>query len=160
MLKTWLIYLPETVPKSTLPVLILGFLLGVGVGLFLGWGIAFLLGRRFMFKVGLAIFAVALGLFCAVVADGMAAYKRPLEAPEICTAQKVFGNTLNYDKIRIAPHSLLMRIRGSKARGARRTRIGGCVPRNPPKALRQAQAQPGRHTRRTQTLTRQGPTLV
>jgi hypothetical protein len=101
--------------KSTITGIILGFILGILLIYLLSWGIVSLLGCRFLFKIGVLILALIIGVIGAVVGDAKAAYKRPLTNAEIYRAKKVFGNSLDYAKIKVAFNTRLMSIRGSKA---------------------------------------------
>jgi hypothetical protein len=101
--------------KSTLGGIIIGCLLGIGLVYLLGWGIMALLGRKFVLKAGWLILAVFMGIIGAVTGDITAAEKRPLTLPEENRAKLMFGNTINYKKVRVATNTRLMNIRSSKA---------------------------------------------
>lgn len=94
--------------KSTIGGILIGFLLGVALTYLIGWGIFALLGRKFMFKMGLHIAAFLVGLVGAVRGDSVAAEKRPLVFYEQYRAELVFGNTLNYKKVKIVSNAQLI----------------------------------------------------
>jgi hypothetical protein len=101
--------------KSTLTSILIGFVLGVILTYLLSWGILALLGRKLIFKLGILLLALFIGIIGAVVGDAKAAYKRPLTAGEIYRAKKVFGNSLDYGKIKIAYNSRLMNFKSNRA---------------------------------------------
>lgn len=88
--------------RSTFPGILLGAVIGVAsVGL-LGWGVTVLLGKRLMIRFGLLLLAGLVGLIGAVVGDAATAYKRPLNKWEQQIARRVFGETLDLSKIKLA----------------------------------------------------------
>ncbi|GEM_PF-1835753 len=105
---TYLALLSPTIHHSTLPAILIGAVLGIAlVGLF-GWGVAALLGRRFVIRLGLVLFAGLFGLLGAVIGDIKAAKKRKMTEREVSVAQRVFGNTIDYSKVRLVEHCRLM----------------------------------------------------
>jgi high-affinity Fe2+/Pb2+ permease len=86
--------------KSTLIGILTGFVLGVILTYFFSWGILAVLGRKLIFKLGILILALFIGIIGAVVGDAKAAYKRPLTAGEIYRAKKVFGILIPNNKAR------------------------------------------------------------
>ncbi|HOY18364.1 MAG TPA: hypothetical protein PLC89_13750 [Haliscomenobacter sp.] len=88
--------------RSTLPGILLGAVLGVALVGLVGWGVAALAGKHLMIRLGLVLLAGLVGLLGAVIGDAVAAYKRPLNKWEQQIARRVFGETLDFSKIKLA----------------------------------------------------------
>ncbi|AEE52418.1 hypothetical protein [Haliscomenobacter hydrossis] len=88
--------------RSTLPGIVLGAVLGVALVGLLGWGVAAIVGKHLMIRLGLLLLAGLVGLVGAVIGDAVAAYKRPLNKWEQHIARRVFGETLDFSKIKLA----------------------------------------------------------
>jgi hypothetical protein len=99
---------PETALKSPLPAILLGAAIGIALVVLCGWGIAALLGRRLVFRISLALLVGLAGLIGAVIGDAKAAEKSPLDEKELAAARFVFGESLDYSKIRLARGARLM----------------------------------------------------
>ena len=99
---------PDADTAPNLPIIILGAILGVALAGLLGWGIALLLGKTFVVRLGLLLLGGLFGLIGAVIADARSTPKRPLDAWEAEAARRVFGNSLDLSKVRIAYGSRLM----------------------------------------------------
>jgi uncharacterized membrane protein len=95
-------------PKTTLIGIVIGAVLGIVLGGFLGWGVIAIFGRKQILTVLLVVLILLLGFLGAIVGDAKAAPKRPLNRSETRRAYDVFGESLDYKKIKLATFSRLM----------------------------------------------------
>jgi hypothetical protein len=93
----------------------LGVFIGIGIASLLGWGILALFGKRFAFRIGLIIACAFMGLLGAIGGDMIAVKKRPMTEAEIDIAKRIFGETINYKRVKLAFGSKLMGFKASRA---------------------------------------------
>ncbi len=94
--------------KSTLPGIFIGVFLGVLLATLFGWGLAAILGRKFLFSLGWAIAAAFIGLLGAVIGDAKTATKRGLDDREIAVSKRIFGETIDYSRVKLRLGTRLM----------------------------------------------------
>lgn len=94
--------------KSTLPGIFIGLVLGILLATLFGWGIAAILGRKFLFNLGWGLAAAFIGLLGAVIGDAKSATKRGLDDREMIVSKRVFGEAIDYSKVKLRLGTRLM----------------------------------------------------